>query len=55
MCKTAYLPPELMVSIGPRVPDRIYGFLQTKQSSQHQNYMSLWVPDVTSGFVHAKQ
>ena len=30
-------------------------FLHPKRKLQHQNCMSLWVPDLTCDFVHAKQ
>ena len=50
--KTAPLAPELQVSMGssPHL-----WFLHAKQLLLDQNYKSLWVPDVTYRFLHAKQ
>ena len=50
--KTATLAPELQVSIGPS-PHLC--FLHAKQRLLNQNYKSLWVPDHSCRFVHAKQ
>ena len=50
--KTATLPPELLVSMGPSPP---LWFLHAKQRLLDQNYKSLWVPDLNCRFVHAKQ
>ena len=50
--KTATLPPELLVSMGPSPP---LWFLHAKQQLLDQNYKSLWVPDLNCRFVHAKQ
>ena len=50
--KTAWLAPELLVSMGP---SRHLWFLHAKQRLLDQNYMSLWVVDLTWRFVHAKQ
>ena len=44
--------PELQVSIGPSPP---LWFLHSKQRLSDQNYKSLWVPDLTYGFFHAKE
>ena len=49
-CKTAWLAPELLVSIGPSPH---LWFLYAKQRLLDQNYKSLWVPDLTCRFVHA--
>ena len=50
--KTATLPPELLVSMGPSPH---LWFLHAKQRLLDQNYKSLWVADHTCRFVHAKQ
>ena len=50
--KTAPLAPELQVSMGPSL--HLY-FLHAKQRILDQNYKSLWVPDLSCRFVHAKQ
>ena len=50
--KTATLPPELLVSMGPSPH---LWLLHAKQRLLDQNYKSLWVPDHTCRFVHAKQ
>ena len=42
--KTATLGPDLQVSIGP---DLTCHFVHAKHRDQHQNYKSLWVPDLT--------
>ena len=49
--KTAWLSPELLVSMGssPHL-----WLLHAKQRLLDQNYKSLWVPDLTCRFVHAK-
>ena len=51
-CKSAWLAPELLVSMGssPHL-----WFLQAKQRVLYPNNESLWVPDLTSHFVLAKQ
>ena len=49
--KTATLPPELLVSMGPSPH---LWFLHAKQRLFDQNYKSLWVPDLTCRFMHAK-
>ena len=49
---TAWLAPELIVSIGP---SPYLWFLHAKQRLLEQNYKSLWVPDMTCCFVLAKQ
>ena len=51
-CKTAWLPSELLVSMGPS--PHVW-FLDVKQRLLDQNYKSLWDPDLTCRFVHAKQ
>ena len=51
-CKTARLAAELQVSVGPY--PHLY-FLFVKQRLLDQNYKSLWVPDLSCRFVHAKQ
>ena len=51
-CKTAWLAPELPVSMCPS--PRLW-FLHAKQRPQGQNCMSLWVPDLTCDFLHANQ
>ena len=48
----AWLAPELLVSIGLRPG---LWFLIAKQRLFVQNYNSLWVPDLTCRFVHAKR
>ena len=50
--KTATLAPELQVSMGPSPH---LWFLCAKRRLLDQNYKSLWVPDLTCRFVHAKQ
>ena len=50
-CSTACLASELLVSMGPRPHLWI---LIVKQRLLVQNYKSLWVPDLTCCFVHAK-
>ena len=50
--KTRNFGPELQVSMGPRPH---LSFVHAKQRDLHQNYKSLWVPDVTCRFVHEKQ
>ena len=52
VCKTARLAPELLVSMGP-CPH--LWFLHAKQRLLYQKNRSLWVPDITYHFVHAKQ
>ena len=51
-CKTSWLASELLVSMGssPHVL-----FFDAKQQLLDQNNKSLWVPDITCRFVHAKQ
>ena len=49
---TARLAPELPVSMGPSPH---LWFLRAKQRPLEQNYKSLWVPNLTCRFVHAKQ
>ena len=51
-CTTVCLLAELLVSNGPR-PHLC--FLEAKQPLLDQNNNSLWVPDITCRFVHAKQ
>ena len=51
-CKTAALGPELQVSMGPSPH---LWFLHSKQRLLDRIYKSLWVPDLTCRFVHAKQ
>ena len=50
-CKTACLASELPVSMGPRPHLWI---LIAKQCLLVENYKTLWVPDLTCHFVHAK-
>ena len=50
--KTAALAPELQVSMG--LSPHLW-FLHEKQRLLDQNYKSLWLPDLTSRFLHAKQ
>ena len=50
-CKKAWLAPELQVSKGPSPH---LWFLQAKQKILDQDYKSLWVPDMTCRYVHAK-
>ena len=51
-CNTAWLVPELLDSKGP---SPYVVFLHAKQRLLDQNNKSLWVPDLTCRFVHAKQ
>ena len=51
-CKTSWLASELLVSMGPSPH---LWFLNAKQRDFHQNYMPLWVSDLTCCFVQAKQ
>ena len=51
-CTTVCLPAELVVSNGPRPH---LWLLKAKQPLLDQNNNSLWVPDITCRFVHAKQ
>ena len=51
-CKTACLASELLVSMGPNL--HLWS-LHSKQRLFDQNNKSLWVPDITCHFVHAKQ
>ena len=51
-CKTATFGPELQVSMGPSTHLWI---LIAKLRLLDPNYKSLWVPDLTCRFVHAKQ
>ena len=51
-CKTAWLAPELLVSIGPSPH---LWFLHAKECLLDKNNKSLWVPDLSCCFVHAKQ
>ena len=50
--KTATLAPELQISKGP---SSHLCFLLAKQRLLGQNYKSLWVPDHSCRFAHAKQ
>ena len=50
--KTTWLVAELLVSMGPT--PHLWSF-HAKQRLLDQNYKSLWVPDLTCRFVHAKQ
>ena len=50
-CKTAWLAPELLFSMGPSPH---LWFLNAKQRLLDQNNKSLWVPDLTCRFVHPK-
>ena len=50
--KTATLVPELQVSM--RLSPHLW-FLHAKQRLLNQKYKSLWVPDLTCRFMHAKQ
>ena len=52
VCKQARLATEWLVSMGP---SSHLLFLYAKQRLLDQNNKSLWVPDMTSRFVHAKQ
>ena len=52
VCKTAPLVSDLQVSKGPSPH---LWFFQAKLRLLDQNYKSLWVPDLTCRFVHAKQ
>ena len=47
-----WLASELLISMGPSPP---LWFLHPKQRLLDQNYKSLWVADLTYGFLHAKQ
>ena len=49
-CKTAWLAPELIVSVGPS-PHVL--FLNAKQRLFDRNYTSLCVPDISCRFMHA--
>ena len=51
-CKTEWLAQELLVFMGPSPHLWIF---DAKQRLFGKNYKSLWVPDFTSRFVHAKQ
>ena len=51
-CKTAWLASELLVSMGPS--PHVW-FLEAKQRLFDRNNKSLWVPDLTCDFLHAKQ
>ena len=51
-CTTACLASELLVSMGSSLH---FWFLNAKQRLLYQNYKSLYVPDLTRRFVHAKQ
>ena len=51
-CKTACLASELLVSMGSSPHLWIF---DAKQRLLDQNYKSLWLPDLTCRFVHAKQ
>ena len=48
--KAASLAPEFQVSIGPS--PHLWFCMQN--TTLDLNYKSLWVPDLTNGFVHAK-
>ena len=50
--KTATLDSELLVSTGRSPP---LWLLYEQQRLQDQNHKSLWVPDLTYGFLHSKQ
>ena len=50
-CKTACLASELLASMGP---SPALWFLDAKQQLLDHNNKSLWVPDITCHFVHAK-
>ena len=50
--KRATLGPELHVSMGPSPH---LWFLAAQQRLLEQNNKSVWVPDITCRFVHAKQ
>ena len=50
--KTATLASELMVSMGPSPP---LWFLHAKQRLWDQNYRSLWISDISDGFLLSKQ
>ena len=50
-CKTAWLVPELLVSIGPYPHS---WFLHWKQRLLGKHYKSLWILHLTCRFVHAK-
>ena len=52
VCKRGCIASELLVSMGPIHP---LWFLDAKQRLLDQNNKSLWVPDITCSFVHAKQ
>ena len=49
---TSWLVPETLVSLGPKP---YLWFLHSKQRLLDSNNKSLWVPDITCRFVHAKQ
>ena len=51
-CKPAYLGSELLVSLGS---SHHLWFLHSKQLLYDQNNKTVWVPDLTCGFVHAKR
>ena len=50
--KTSWLASEVLVSMGPHPHD---WFLDAKQRHLGRNSKSLWVPNITCRFVHAKQ
>ena len=50
--KAATLAPELQVSKGPSLPSVVFA-CKTRLLDLH--YKSLWVPDLTYGFLHTKQ
>ena len=50
--KTSWLASELLVSMSPRPHD---WFLDSKQRRLDHNNKTLWVPNITCHFVHAKQ
>ena len=51
-CETATLGPDLQASVRPRPH---LWFFQAKQRLLERNNKSLWVPDMTSRFVHVQQ
>ena len=51
-CKTVCLASEILVSMGPSPH---LSFLDAKHRLLDQNNKSLWIPDITCRFVHAKQ
>ena len=51
-CKSTWLAPEILASTGSSPHLWFFPF---KRATLRPNYMCLWVPDLTSDFLHAKQ